>query len=77
MDNQIRSSLIHIKDANGEEIILFPYTRYDNILGAPKVVKNTDDATSIGAPFILVETDTVDVDISVMTSLYGGTIINT
>ena len=53
----------------GEEVILFPITRYENILGAPKVVDNLEDF--VGAPFFFYQTDEVEVSDDVIDSLLG------
>jgi hypothetical protein len=52
--------LQHNKTGSGEDVITFPYTRYENVLGAPKLV--TDIESFPGAPFFLYQTDSVDVD---------------
>lgn len=51
--------VLHHKDERGIERIIFPVTRYNDILNAPKLVD--DVSTSIGAPFLLYQTDTVTI----------------
>lgn len=45
--------LLHGED-NENEVAIFPYTRYKNILHAPNVVK--DASAKLGAPFHLLQT---------------------
>lgn len=59
--------LQHNKTGTGEDVIIFPITRYENVLGAPKLV--TDINSFPGAPFFLYQTDTVDVDESVLKAM--------
>ena len=46
---KIYDSLMHHKDKNGVEEVVFPITRYQALLNAPKVV--TDESELNGAPF--------------------------
>ena len=48
--------VMHNKENDGNRLI-FPITRYQNLLGAPTHVKSL--STLIGAPFLLLETETV------------------
>lgn len=50
--------LMHSKDGNDTERIVFPYTRYRNILSAPRVVVDSDEV--YGAPFHLLEMEDED-----------------
>lgn len=61
--------LIHGKMNDGEEVIMFPYTTYDNILGKPCVV--TDLETFPGAPFFFYENETIEVADATIEALYG------
>ena len=45
--------LMHDKDSADTERIVFPYTRYRNVLSAPSVVSDADEI--YGAPFHLLE----------------------
>lgn len=47
--------LIHQKDTDRTERVVFPYTRYRNVLSAPNVV-TTDIEIGEGAPFHLLKT---------------------
>lgn len=65
-------TLIHDKMSNGEEVILFPYTRYDNVMGAPKVV--ADMESFHGAPFFFMVTDTVEIADEDLEAMLGITL---
>lgn len=64
MDNTgYQDLLLHakVKKENKEsQVAIFPITRYDNILNAPKVVSKVDD--SHNPSFMLLETETENVD---------------
>ena len=62
--------LIHGKPSDREEILGFPITRYDNIVGAPAVV--TPDTLKGSAPFQLLKTDTVDISIETIRRMCGN-----
>lgn len=62
--------LIHTK-VGGEEIIAFPYTRYQNILGSPKVETSLEAAY---APFFFFQTDEVELDEVDVDAMVGVTI---
>lgn len=48
--------LLHTMVSEGKERIVLPFTRYGNVMNAPRVVS---DARSVnGAPFALLQTDT-------------------
>lgn len=59
----------------GMERVLFPFTRYSNILNSPKVVSKTDDAP--GAPFALLRMPEYEeeMDISDIRELCGEDVI--
>jgi hypothetical protein len=61
--------LMHGKMENGEEVILFPITRFDNLLGAPQIVTDMDKFA--GAPFFFYTTDTVEVTSATIEELTG------
>lgn len=65
----VADHLIHGKSDNGEEVILLPYTRYDNVMGAPRVVSTYDDY--IPAPFFFLKTDEVDLTADEINTLVG------
>ena len=46
-------TLQHVKDNDRTERIMFPISRYQAILSAPNVVKDSDE--TFGAPFHLLE----------------------
>jgi hypothetical protein len=50
--------LMHGKDSDRTERVLMPITRYDNILSSPTVV--TEEIETHGAPFHLLEVETVE-----------------
>lgn len=68
-DYAIMDHLIHDKLSSGEEVILLPITRYDNILGSPKVV--TDLNEFIAAPFFLYVKDEVEMDAETLGLMIG------
>ena len=61
--------LIHGKMDDGSETIMFPITRYDNIMGSPKIV--SDLSTFSGAPFFFYSTDTVEINDDELTAIIG------
>lgn len=64
--------LHEIIEENGEKKqkgLLFPFTRYDNILNRPKVSDNI--RASNNPDFLLVPTETVEVDDSEIYKLFG------
>lgn len=48
--------LLHAMVSEDKERIILPITRYNNVMNAPCVVK--DSRSVMGAPFALLETDT-------------------
>lgn len=65
-------TLLHLRDTDRTEAIVFPITRYQNLLNAPQVV--TDISESPGAPFLLMRTGKVDVLDDKIRSLCGDII---
>lgn len=65
----VADQLIHGKSDNGEEVILLPITRYDNVMGAPRVVSSYEDY--IPAPFFFLKTDEVDLSADEINTLVG------
>ena len=61
-ENQFVGSdvLLHAKDSDRSERVIFPITRYDTLLSSPKVV--TDAGASYDAPFLLLQSDEVEID---------------
>jgi len=55
--------LLHQKDTSETERIVFPYTRYRNVLSAPSVVSDSDEI--YGAPFHLLEIESEEEEMSV------------
>ena len=64
--------LLHDKDTDRSERVIFPFTRYRNIINAPNVV--TDDIEIDGAPFHLLKTGTVKMKESDIRDLCGDII---
>ena len=52
----VSDTLLHTKTDEGKELVVLPFTRYGNVLNAPKVV--TDPRSMNGAPFGLLVSDT-------------------
>lgn len=55
--------LMHQKDTNETERIVFPITRYRNLLSAPSVVTDSDEI--YGAPFHLLEMEDEEEEMTV------------
>ena len=68
-DYQYYDHLIHDRLSDGSEVILFPITRYEALMGAPKVVEDME--TFHGAPFFFYQTDEVDVDRALIEQMIG------
>lgn len=49
---------LHDRDSDRTESIIFPITRYRNVLNAPNIVERIDECP--GAPFLLCKTGTVE-----------------
>lgn len=73
-DYIIMDHLIHDKMSSGEEVILLPITRYDNILGAPRVVTSLDDF--VPAPFFMYAQDEVELDSFTLVDMFGSSFEN-
>lgn len=57
--------LLHLKNTDNTEVVMMPFTRYDNVFNAPLVTSDTSE--SFGAPFVLFsngEETMSDVDIN-------------
>ncbi len=65
-------TILHAKDEDNKERIIFPFTRYDDVLSAPHVVKDVD--TIYGSPFHLLEIETENVPRKVLRNLCGDII---
>lgn len=61
--------LLHEKTSDGEDLISFPITRYENLLGSPKVV--SDISSFNGASFFFYKKDEVDVPEDVLNTMIG------
>lgn len=76
MGNSIPASvtdvLLHQKDTDRTERVMMPITRYDNVLSAPTVVQNGED--TMGAPFLLLETDEEVLSVAQIRTLCGGVV---
>ena len=72
---RIQDVLFHIKDksnTNSNEdpaFIGFPYTKYENVLGRPRVAETTQGI--LGAPFILVTSIQDDMDEEEYVRMFG------
>ena len=76
MNYIINDTLLHTKNGKGEEVIDFPFTRYDNVLGAPRFVPTIENYNGVGrafpgAPFFFYCTDTVEVDDDKVEAMLG------
>lgn len=65
----MRDNLLHGKTSKGEETIVFPITRYQNILGSPNMISSVENYH--GSPFVLYNTDNVDVPLETLTAIFG------
>lgn len=62
-------AILHVKTSDSEERVMFPATRYANVVGRPNVV---NDANNLyGAPFGLYRSDTENVSVANIRSLVG------
>ncbi|HAU85282.1 MAG TPA: hypothetical protein DCW90_07205 [Lachnospiraceae bacterium] len=71
---RIQDILLHVKDKSNltdEEnaFIAFPYTKYENVLGRPRVAESTQNI--FGAPFILVTSMQDDMDEEEYVRMFG------
>ena len=57
---QASDVLMHAKTSDKNEKVIFPFTKYNNVLSAPNIVE--DVSASYGAPFLLLVTDKVTMD---------------
>ena len=56
-------TLLHSKDSDKTERIIFPITRYENIIAAPRFLDLDKKINqTFSSPFILLQTDTVSMD---------------
>lgn len=63
MVNNASDVLLHSKDSDKTERIIFPITRYQNIIGMPTIISSDKTIVdSNGASFLLLQTDTVSID---------------
>lgn len=68
----ITDGLVHVKDSDRTERVILPFTRYANVLNAPRVVTGANEVK--GAPFALYITETEELSISEIRQLCGGII---
>ena len=54
--------LLHQKDTDRTETVIYPFTRYKNVFASPTVVEDPD--TNYGAPFHLLRTGTEKVTVN-------------
>jgi len=62
-------ALLHLKDSDRTERIVFPFTRYDNVLGSPGVIDDVTELTD--APFHLLKLEEETLTISQIRDLCG------
>lgn len=62
--------LLHQRDNDRGETIMYPFTRYDNVFSAPKVVQQLDE--NFGAPFHFYETGTEQVPLAELRRMVGN-----
>lgn len=70
--SSVTDDLLHMKTSDGQDKVVLPITRYNNVMNAPKLISNPYSAE--GAPFCLYETDEEDLDVSEIRSLINGLI---
>lgn len=62
-------AILHVKVSDQEERLMFPTTRYANVINRPTVVNDTTKL--YGAPFGFYKTDTEYISRSILRSLIG------
>lgn len=63
--------LLHTKEnEQGDERVVLPFTRYKNVLNAPKVVTGANEV--LGAPFALLATETETCSVEYIRKHCGG-----
>ena len=55
--NGISDVALHMKNGDGTERIVLPFTRYANVLNAPKKITSPADAAGRSFAFLQTETD--------------------
>ena len=65
----VNNTLLHVKDENDKEQIILPFTRYDNVMGRPRISQSTSNLG--GSPFSLLHTSTVTMSAEKLRSLVG------
>lgn len=68
-DYVVMDHLIHDKLSSGEEVILLPITKYDNVIGAPGVISDLNEL--IAAPFSLYAQDEVEISSDLLEEITG------
>lgn len=61
--------ILRHKDEHNTESIIFPVTRYANIMNSPKMISNISDAKN--APYVLLQTDSVQLTNNEINSLFN------
>lgn len=61
--------ILRHKDDHNAESIIFPVTRYANIMNSPKMISNISDAKN--APFVLLQTDSIQLTNNEINSLFN------
>lgn len=63
---RVQDILVHVKDRSNmstvedESFIGLPFTKYDNVMGRPRVAKTTEGI--FGAPFIFITDEEFEID---------------
>ena len=72
--SNMNDAILHVKtksdtDPNGNQDFVFPVTRYDNVMGRPRVA--TELLTVYGAPFVFFDEGEVDISDEEYDMLFG------
>ena len=67
---QASDVILHAKESDKSERIVFPVTRYENIMSSPKMI--ADISTANDAPFLLLQESSVEIDEVELHNLCGA-----
>lgn len=56
----VANVILHDKQSNNVETVVFPYTSFENVLGRPRVINDINDA--LGSPFTFFATEEVEME---------------
>lgn len=65
----ITDNILHVRNEDGEEGIVFPITRYNNIMGRPTIIENAEDLR--GSDFAFLVTEEVELTPEEANKFYG------